>query len=217
MTDVDRFLDAYDGNRYAEAVDIGARLIATGACPPALMGSYGIALFYLGRYEEAVRWIRKSLSVRDSVPKRVFLANAYDALDKKTAALMEIDRVVAAEPENDEALSLLAVVLYDLELYALSAMIFERYFEAAGLSEPMLTVYAGMVLTKRVHRGDEAQARFRSLLHTIEDTVTDCWLLAYIAVTYNSDATRDRYRKFADRALGAAERQGDLEAIQRIL
>lgn len=96
-------------------------------------------------------------------------------------------------------------------------MIFERYFGAAGLNEPMLAAYAGMVLTKRVHPSEEAQARFRSLLRVIEDTVTDCWLLASIAVTYGEEGMEARYRCFAERAREAAERQGVFDEIDGIL
>ncbi|MCC5822192.1 MAG: hypothetical protein LAT64_13995 [Phycisphaerales bacterium] len=217
MTDLERFLDAYEHDRYPEAAEIGAGLVADDACDPGVVGSYGIVLYYCGRHEEAVRWITRSLDRQDSVPKRVFLANAYHALGEKTAALREADRVIAAEPDNEDALSLLAMVLYELELYALSAAIFERYFEAAGLSEPTLAVYAGIVLTKRVHPSDACQARFRSLLHTIEDTATDCWLLAYIAVIYGEEGARDRYRHFAALAREAAERQGVFDEIDAIL
>jgi predicted Zn-dependent protease len=105
--------------RYAEAVPVYRRLLASIPGNPGLLLNLGMALHLAGQDREALPQLEAALRREpDSLPASLFLGAARLRLGRAEAAVAPLQKAVALQPENREARALLVDALLALERHA---------------------------------------------------------------------------------------------------
>jgi tetratricopeptide (TPR) repeat protein len=142
-------------------------------------------------WPQAIELYRQSLALEDDPATRLELAAAYISTEKPDEGLAEIDRVLAADPQNAQAWHVKAKLLMAKEDYSGAATAVTRSLELhRDVDAQLLLALARLNLKEKA----KAEAVFQQMLQDYGDRAI--WHFVFGGVYRESDYINDAIREF---------------------
>ena len=152
--------------RHEEAIDRYRRVLEIDPGFAYAHAGIGYAMFSLQRYDEALDWLGRSVSLEPESPaaadRRSMMGRSYEALGRTEEAADQYGRALEADPRNAGALDALALLRLRQERYEEAIRLYETMIET-GSGNAQVHANVGVALYSLDRRDEAVESLDRAL------------------------------------------------------
>jgi tetratricopeptide (TPR) repeat protein len=206
----------YDAGQFDAAADAFRRALDVSPDSAAARGNLGLALSQLGRLDEAVDNLQRAFrDAPDDVAIRSTLVRGLLRLARYDDAIAVLRRVNSLDPDNEETIVSLAILLSNRARFGEALALLEEAQIRRGGTTSVTTTLARLLASapdRPLRNGSRALVLAMSV-YDANGTATDA---ETVALALSELQRCSEAREWIQRAIGLAEKEGDLEQIARL-